>query len=517
MKKTTKLVALAMCAVTMLTAAGCTGGKKNASNSGEQKLTYWKPLTANISVSAKNYGELPYAQELMKRTGIEVEYIHPAMGQAGERFNLMIASNEMPDIVEYYWSYFPGGPDKAIQDKNIIALNDVIDKHAPNLKKLLKENPDVDRQAKTDKGFYFNFPAVTSERELRTSGGLIIRKDWLDDLGLEMPETIDEWYIVLKAFKEKKGAKAPLCIGTDAPTNGAFVGAYGILYNYYLDNDGKIKYGPAENAYKEFLKTMNKWYNEGLFDNNFSTNDAQTITANMLNGTSGVSYGGLGGSICAWMSAKKDDEDYDLAGAKYPVLNKGDKPLFGQCGVIVGDACAITTSCKNVELAAKFLDYGYSEEGHMLNNFGIEGTSYEMKDGYPEYTELIMNNPDGLSMAAALTKYSRAGATGPFAQDKRYLEQYAGTERQQNAWKNWLDTDAEKYVLPNLYILDEDKEEYATITNSINTYVNEMYVKFISGVEPIDNFDKYIANLKKMGIDKVIAMKERAYQNYLKR
>ena len=72
-----------------------------------------------------------------------MEYIHPNDQQTAEQFNLMIASDELPDVIEYDWTgrsagSYPGGPEKAIQDGVILELNDLIDQYAPNLKKNLK-------------------------------------------------------------------------------------------------------------------------------------------------------------------------------------------------------------------------------------------------------------------------------------------------------------------------------------------------------------------------------------------
>lgn len=534
MKKSKKLLVTALIfSLSVGTLSACKDNKKGVSSENlEQKyadtypiksetvLKWWMPVNANLTVNADNIGKLEFAKELEKRTGVKVQYIHPAVGQSTEKFNLLIASGDLPDIVEYSWGSYPGGPQKAIDDKYIIDHTDVIKKFSPNFAKYLEENPDVDKQSKTDDGRYFGYPLISNDKGLRTSGGIIVRQDWLEDLGLEIPETIDEWYTTLKRFKEEKGATAAMSFAINHARNGAFIGAWDMIYGFYTDGNGNIKYGPAEPRYKDFLATMAKWYKEGLIDSGFAINDDKTVSSNMLNGTTAVTYAGLGGGIGKWMTAKKDDPTYKLTGAKYPVLNKGDKPKFGQFTPIAqvnNQLPAITTDCSDIELAARLLDYAYSDEGHMLFNFGIEGLSYEIKDGYPTYTDIVKNNPDGLSMAAVLQRYSRAGSGGGFVQDIRYLEQYAGSPEQQSAWKNWRDTDAEKYMLPMLYILTSEQKEYAKLGSSIATYADEMFVKFITGVEPIEKFDEYIEKLKKMNVDRYIEIQQSAYDRYLQR
>lgn len=481
----------------------------------ETTLKLWMPMTANISTSAANFGDLPVAKELEKRTGVKIEYIHPSLTNREEKFNLMIASGDLADIIEYPWTYYNGGPGKAIEDHVILPLNNYIDAFAPNLKSIYEKNPEIAVEAKTDAGYYFSTGTIALENKLLTSGGLVIRQDWLDDLGLSMPETIEEWHTVLKAFKEQKGASAPLAVGNNAFIVGAFTGAYGFTLDFYRDGD-TIHYGPVEPAFKEFVTTMHQWYNEGLFDNNFSTTDDATRTANMLNGNTGVIYGGMGGTIGSLISAASDPR-FKVAGAPYPTHEKNVRPMFGQATNPVSQVAAISTNCKDVELAMKFLDYGYSEEGALFFNFGTEGETYTMVNGYPTYTELITKNPDGLSMSQALTKYSKGGQGGSYLQDIRYLEQYAGRPEQQAAWNSWINTDGQSHRVPLVYIDEARNTEYATKMTDVQTHWQEMLIKFISGVEPIENFDKYIANMKTMGVDDVIAMKQEAYDKFLKR
>lgn len=92
-------------------------------------------------------------------------------------------------------------------DGIIIELNDVIDQYMPNYKKLLEENPQVAKTLMDDEGRYLYFtpinPLVTDlEKASVTWWGLMMRKDWLENVGMEAPTTIDEWYDVLTAFKE---------------------------------------------------------------------------------------------------------------------------------------------------------------------------------------------------------------------------------------------------------------------------------------------------------------------------
>lgn len=489
---------------------------------GNVKLTYWVGLSVHTSATASTFGDTAFAKELQKKTGITVEYLHPPVGQADEQFNIMISSGDLPDIIDHYLNLkYPGGPGKAISDNVILKLNDYIAKDAPGLSKYLKENPNIDKMAKLDDGSYYMFPYIIGDNSLLVSAGPIVRKDWLDDLGLDIPVTIDDWYNMLKAFKEKKSAEAPLSPYWSYKyvfSWGAFAGAYGAVKGFYIDND-TVKYGSIEPGYKDFLATMHKWYDEKLLDNNFAALTTDQASANMLNGKSGATFASGGSGLTNWMNAMKDkDPKFSLVGVPYPVLNKGDKPQFSQSGSRVsGQGASITTACKNVDAAAKFLDYGYTDEGHLLTNFGIEGVSYKMDNGKPRYTDEVLNNPSKLSAAQALSKYAVAYSGGqPFVSDPDFIVQLM-PKAQSEAVATWAATDAAKHVLPPINVSASEQDEYAKIMNDVTTYEEEMLLKFILGTEPLSNFDKYVEQMKKIGIDKAISMQQSALDKYNKR
>src|SRR5690606_29989013 len=108
----------------------------------------------------------------------------------------------------------------------------------------------------------------------------------------------------------------------------------------------------------------------------------------------------------------------------------------------------ITTAAKDPELAVRMLDYGHSEEGRLFFNFGTEGVSYNMENGYPTYTDLVLKNPDKLAPAQGISLYARGSYNGPFIQDKRYAEQFFALQTQRDAVTTWQNTDSAKYNLP---------------------------------------------------------------------
>ncbi|KRF41831.1 extracellular solute-binding protein [Paenibacillus sp. Soil787] len=491
----------------------------------DKTLSYWGELPGNLTGVKAAHADVPFFQDWQKKTGVPLKFQAPPTNQAAQALNVLLASGDLPDMIEFDWQgAFPGGPEKAIKDGYILKLNDTIDKFAPNLKKYLKEHPDVDKQVKTDNGSYYSFPFIRGDDYLRVFQGPIVRKDWLDDLGLPVPQTIDEWYATLKAFKEKKGATAAFSVvSVPRPfqelANGAFAGAFGVTRDFYIDN-GTIKFGPAEKGYKDFLATFHKWYEEGLIDKNFATADGKALDANIASGATGVTVGNAGGGIGKWqpLVTAKDPKGV-LMGAPYPVINKGDIAMYGQKDPAnaPGGMVALTASSKNIETAAKLLDYGYSEDGHNFFNFGTEGISYKMENGYPKYTDLVMKNPEKLAPAQALSLYIRGNYNGPFVQDKRYVEQYLALQSQRDAVSTWQKTDVDKHKLPPITATPEESTELAKIMTDLNTLVDEMTLKIILGTEPVDSFDKYLEKFKSVKLSRALEIKKASLDRYNKR
>jgi len=483
---------------------------------GGGKITYWTPLDPKVSRTAANLGETEFAKELSKQTGVQIEWIHPTQGQEQQGLNLLIASGETPDVIDALWgNWYPGGPEKAMDDNVILKLNDLIEQYAPNYKNLLASDPEKNREVRTDSGALYSFACFRGDDLNTVYYGPLLRGDWMKDLNLSLPTTVDEYENVLTAFKNKKGADAPYTFAKNL--DGDFIcGALGFNLGWYIGDDQKVAYGPLAPKFKEYLTIMNRWYKSGLIDANFATNDGNAVKANMLNGKSGLTLGFLGGNMGTWMSAMKEtDPNYEIVGAQFPTINKGEPVKFAQKDWIFNAwSTAISKNCNNPELAAKFLDYGYTQQGDMLYNFGIDGVSYNVINGYPTYTDTVMKSSN-LSVAEAMAQYQRATyANGPFVQRKEYIEQFYLMPQQLDALKLLSKADPYPHKYPPATATAEESQELAAIEGDINTYVNEMILMFVLGTEPLDNVDGFISELKRMNIDRAIQIRQASVDRY---
>ncbi|MFD0717555.1 extracellular solute-binding protein [Paenibacillus sp. GCM10027626] len=339
-------------------------------------------------------------------------------------------------------------------------------------------------------------------------------------MGLEAPETIEEWETVLRAFKEQdpngngKPDEIPyLHSQTDVNRNFLLTGAWGIGTNFY-QVDGKVKFGVIQPEYKEYLETMHRWYDEGLIDRDYAATDDKLKDAKVTNNQVGIFIGSTGGGIGKYLTLMKDDPSFQLAALPYPTRVKGERPIVGQKDAVFnGLGAAITVDNKNPEATVKWLDYAYSEEGSYLFNFGIEGESYNWVDGYPKYSDTVMKNPDGLPVNQAMSLYARASYAGPFVQDRRYMEQYAERPEQRESIEIWMKP-VNQIHLPLLSLTSEESSKFSSIMTDINTYKDEMLSKFIMGTVSLDTFDNFVSTIKNMGLDEAIAIQQAALDRY---
>ena len=217
-------------------------------------ITYWVPLNSTLTTVADSYSENEFYKRLEEKTNVHIDFKHPAVGNEASSFNLMIASGELTDMLVTGASYvYPDGLDAAVDDGYFLDLTDLLPQYAPHYLAALDNIASYDenylRVSRTDKGRM----VCVSQIMIRPQGpfaGLYVREDWLKDVGMEVPVTYDDWEEMLTAFKEQKGATAPLMTGPkgyDDATHALSAG-YGVMNSFYQEN-GVIKYGPAEEGF----------------------------------------------------------------------------------------------------------------------------------------------------------------------------------------------------------------------------------------------------------------------------
>ncbi|NTV88786.1 MAG: extracellular solute-binding protein [Clostridiales bacterium] len=491
------------------------------------ELTLWKPWPPFFSAYMTDPADGTVFPELEKRTNVKIKMISVSTETLMETFSLMIASGEYPDMVCSATSFYKGGGDKAISDNFVLKLNDLVDSSMPNYKKVLEENPDYKKGATTDSGNIAGVYNFTKKADGYTIvQGAVIRQDWLDSLNMQKPVTYDDWYTTLKAFKEQKGAVSPLWLMyAGVPYRDGLIQGYGVAgcvlnagFNTedpFYAVDGKVKFGPVEPGFKEYITMVNKWYTDGLISQDCFTykDDINGKEEFLINGKSGIWYTNSQGFED--FEKKASDTNYHITALADPVKTAGDKVHFaGMEEALQGDSISITTACKTPEIAAKYLDYMFTEEGSILANYGIEGQSFTYVDGKPRYTDVVLNNKDIPMLQAAQTKFSMTHFPMIVDTDRDRVGYTEDQKAASGIWKNNGNADNAYYITSSVALSADESMEYSTTYSDISTYASEMIVKFIMGREPMSKFDAFVAQINSMGIDKCIALKQAALDRY---
>lgn len=488
-------------------------------------LEYYIIANGAMSATMETYAEVEFFKELEKLTNVHIEWNHNV---SNENFALMIASGQLPDLINWPLGNAAGGVQALVEDNVILDLTEMMPEHAPNYYAWMQANPEQDKAFKLDSGAYYQFVNFNADWDtlemvnFKTLGPQI-RQDWLDKAGMSMPTTTDELYEVLKAFKEgdMNGNGDPndeipmVIVGSDKglkETMFSLAGSFNTRNDFHMQGD-QVVFGPITDNYREFLVYMNRLYSEGLINSDFAVN--QKAFDSMLQDRAGFAFSSMGTGLIATrelLKSKNPEADY----VSVPWLVG---PNGGQSNTIDLNAnprsTAITTACENPEIAMAWLDYAYSYAGSLQTTFGIENKSYKMVDGYPTIMDEIKVNDKGWSEEQSISRWMLGSINYPNARDKRFYEQINLNEDYKvDIQENWK-LAKDDIVMPPLVLSAEEQETYSSLMADIGTYVSECSLKFITGDMNLETeWDSYKANVESMKIADALACKTAALERY---
>jgi putative aldouronate transport system substrate-binding protein len=470
-------------------------------------LTLWTDFLPPLFAAMEGMEDNSVYIELEKRTGIKLDITSVATTEASTNASLVIASGDFPDFWYSFVNYYSGTIDSAVEDEIILNLADYKE-DMPNYFSLIDENEELRKETYTDSGIMAQTYGVFADP--RSTQGLGIRQDWLDELGLDTPVTYDDYYDVLTAFKNNYGAS--YWMNSDGEQY--FIAGYNISSTYFV-KDGEVIFGAVTDEYKDYLTMMNKWYSEGLIWQDFATYSDSIDEAAIGKGD----YGLFDLSLSKYDNIISNATDENIAiSAVTPAVNEAGEILHvGQKSSDIGNkGLSLTTHCPSeyIDIACQWLDYWYTPDGSMLANYGVEGEAYNLVDGEIVYTDIMLNNPD-LNFTWAMNKY--AMGSGSFIMDgDRIYSDYSDTQWEMMDVYNSDYTDF-AYSMPTVSLTTEESEVYTPLYNDIDTYISETFLLFINGSKPLDEFDEFVEKIYSLGLDQCLEYEQAAYDRYLER
>lgn len=496
-----------------------------------QTLTVWTRTNFAGDAPLSSYSECKSIQTAEELTGIHVDFTEVSDMTEGESFNLMIAAGDYCDVIYNFLGNY-GSAAKAISEGIIVDLRDYLD-DASIYRDFLEQNPGIAQKITTDDGELGAFYKI-AEHEGRVYEGWVIRKDWLEKAEMDAPVTVDQWHDVLAAFRDQFQPQMPLALGSSGTYNSltsawtaAFISPMGGYNDTFCANpDGSVTFGPTSPEFKDYLETMHQWYQEGIISGDFVSFEMNgpfsTFTSVVTTGNSGI-FPAQADYIDNYIeTGRTTDPDYDLQGI-VNIHRNADEAIPAHTVSSELQSIFSVTAGPNAQLAAKWCNFWYSDVGARLCTYGIEGESYEVdENGVPQYTDLILHNPDGYSTDGMKMLYCVNYCTlfDPDAEKGTLSDTVESVVEVWTADQKINEAAQDVYSIVNLDYLTmttEESETFATLDSDINTYVSEYTLKFITGDIPLSEYDAYCETIASMGVDEVVGIVQDAYTRYTSR
>ncbi|OJG31961.1 ABC transporter, solute-binding protein [Enterococcus casseliflavus] len=519
----------------VLILGACGGSKEKSTSSPDYELENVSfPLKEKVSLKMMSQSA-PLApndpndklifQRLEEETNLHIDWTNYSSDFAEKR-NLDIASGDLPDAI---FNAAAGDYDLLnwAESGVIVPIEDLIEDYMPNLKKIFDENPEYRQMSTAPDGHIYSMPWIEElgegKESIHTVNGMAwINKEWLDNLGLEMPQTTDQLMTVLEAFKtqDPNGNGEADEIPFSFINNGGnedlkfLMGAFGLGDNddhLVVDNDGQVQFTANKEGYKEAIKYFNEMNNKGLIDKEAFEQDWNTYVAKGKEHKYGVYF--------TWDKANITgaDDSYDVL----PVLAgpDGTKHVTRTNGMgFSRDRFVITSANKNLELTARWIDKMYEPLQSVQNNWGTYGDEaqaniFELKDGMLKHLPLEGTAPGELRQ--------KTEAGGPLA----VLDSYYGTVTTMPDDAKWrLDLMHDTYlpyitednIYPRVFLEKEETDRLAKIETDMWDYIYRKRAEWITGGKIDEEWEEYLAELERVGLEEWIQIKQTGYDNFLK-
>lgn len=462
---------------------------------------------------------------LAEETRLSFSFDTPADEAYEERKNLAFASGELPDL--FFGGRLTSSDEVTYGEQGLLLpLEALIEDHAPNLRRLLDENPTLRRSITTPGGHIYALPALTAGFGVYPK--LWLNQAWLDVLGLGAPTTTEAFYRVLSAFKtgdpngNGEADEIPLSalnlegwpLGDIRP---GLLAAFGFSVPYgpgLFDIDGgRVRFVPGVPEFRDYLSFMNRLYREGLLDPDAYIQDPLQLVAK-------GDAGRLGAFATAGPFLVVGTERNEAFVQLTPLVTEaGLEPRWPVTSNILRGTFAITARNPNPAATLRWVDFFYSEAGALLLINGVEGEDWE------------------LTPAGGLRRLYPEGVN-PEEYRAAYLTPDAGTQLPHNrepvfarSSRDWAETNPlnfyiaeqtrlklEPYAAPTfplLYFTDAEQQELNFLLLDLESYVAQNEAAFVTGQRPLTEWDDYLRTLERIGLARVLELHQSAYERYL--
>ncbi len=481
--------------------------------------------------------------EYEKQLGLKFDATTYNIEQWSSKLTLMMASDELPDMLALA-NMSASDVAKYGKDGYFLDFSEYLD-IMPNLKAIMDQYPEYAKALKDENGHIYALCNINNNVECGVQKPTFLYTRWLDNLGLEMPESLDELYDVLVAFKEQDANgngdpsdEIPFGYGvgstlTENPILWSF-GIYSWNTSYYLmaDENGKVSLGDISENYKDFLRYMNKLYENGLMGPNPYTLSSTELVSKFTAGQVGMN---TGNNTLPEANESQDRmlqvESWSQVGS-FTSEYSDERVLLLTERIATNYDWAVSADTEYAEEICRFLDWCYTEEGYIAARFGFEGITFDWTEffgvDYCEFTEYknaytgSVGWDNSLRAIDAFTPMDLSYGGSFAVLDLVTDEELRDPEIVANAGRNVLREEVIRSGVtlvddyPLVKYTDAELKERATLYADLNTYLLSAKAAFITGTKDIDaDWEAHVAELYKIGLERLLEIEQAAYDRYM--
>jgi putative aldouronate transport system substrate-binding protein len=483
-------------------------------------------MMASFRPQHADFKDMEFLTELLKKVNVEIEWELVPDNAISEKKNLALSTGDMPDV----FCNVLTDVDVQNNEKSLLPITEEMLAQAPNYTKMLNEVDGLKAYMTFDDGNIYSFPHWQEREYEGFYDNLYINKDWLKAVGLDEPNTIEEFEEILIAFKTKdpNGNGKPDEIPYSFIMNHNYFGfltMYGVFGR--IDNQDRLVYENGKvvfTADKEEWKAATKWYaslyEKGLLDEEGFTQDRSMLFAKgkadppVIGATSAFLIDNVVGAERAVNSYEYVLPLQAADGSGKRIMRMNPYPISSRCRNVM----TANLKDKDITPLIKLFDLSLEPENSLQIVFGKigkqllpsskEGLLYEFAkapDGMSQDDYRFKDACDSLPDFIPMDFYNKLGKAPDVERKNQYLEEC----------RPYL-TDKSSWMPPILHTVEEAKE-LATIQSTINDYVLQQQALWITGKSDIDkDWEAYKAQLKAMNLDRLIEIKQAAVDRYFK-
>ncbi len=450
-------------------------------------------------------------QEYENKSNIHMDYQEVPNDGFDEKKQLLFAGNELPDL--FIRANFTRAEITmyGVESQQLIPLEDLIEQYAPNLMKLMDQDPSIRSAITASDGHIYTLPSLDFSATGQMGFKQWINKDWLAAVGMEVPATVEELKAILYAFRDKdpngNGEKDEIPLGIRQTSSVySLGGSFGLEYQMkdtYKLVDGKLHNWLCDDEFKEYLQYLNELYSEGLLWQDYYKDDLPSWRSNLASAAYGAMY-------MPYTDVFVNVEDQYIG---YDALTgpRGDKIWSDVTNSTTGiGAFAISNTCASPEAAVRWVDYFYGDEGSIFFRYGVEGETFVYDEsGQPKISEDILKAEEGFMTALGKVNLVPGGGFPHVITDA--TDGIVASQKTKDAAALLKDNfPSTVYAKPALGL--EDGERVNALEQDLFTYRDESVTRFIIGELSFDKWEEYCNTLEKNGIREL----EEIYNNALK-